>query len=88
MCEKDLTDSDFLEALIDMQNNKTPGNDGLSKEFYVYFWNVIEDFFIDSWKTGLREKKLSRHKDKLLLNWLKKKTEIRDILRIGGPFLY
>ena len=59
LCERELTKSDFLEALLSMQNNKTPGNDGLSKEFYVYFWNEIKEYFVNSWKVGVKKKILS-----------------------------
>ena len=31
--------------LKSMENNKSPGNDGLSKEFYEYFWNEIKNPF-------------------------------------------
>ena len=27
-----------------MQNNKSPGNDGLTKEFYEGFWDEIKEF--------------------------------------------
>ena len=33
-----------------MPNNKSPGNDGLSKEFYETFWEDIKDVFINSMK--------------------------------------
>ena len=33
-----------------MLNNKSPGNDGLSKEFYETFWEDIKDVFINSMK--------------------------------------
>ena len=36
-----------------MENNKSPGNDGLKKEFYCTFWNEIKNIFINS----LRESK-------------------------------
>ena len=58
LCERELTESDFLEALLSMQNNKTPGNDGLSKEFYVYFWNEIKEYFVNSWKVGVKKKNI------------------------------
>ena len=29
-----------------MENNKSPGNDGNSKEFYECFWNEIKKFFL------------------------------------------
>ena len=31
-----------------MQNNKSPGNDGLTKEFYEGFWVEIKELFIAS----------------------------------------
>ena len=34
LCENDLTEDEFLISLKSMQNNKTPGNDGFTKEFY------------------------------------------------------
>ena len=30
-----------------MENNKSPGNDGHSKEFYECFWNEIKPIFIE-----------------------------------------
>ena len=29
------------------QNNKSPGNDGLTKEFFVTFWDDIKDTFLN-----------------------------------------
>ena len=29
-----------------MQNNKSPENDGLTKEFFVTFWEDIKDVFL------------------------------------------
>ena len=31
-----------------MQNDKSPGNDVSTKEFYVTFWNELKEIFIDS----------------------------------------
>ena len=39
-----------------MQNNKSPGNDGLTKEFYEMFWNEIKNPFMNSIMEA-REKK-------------------------------
>ena len=30
-----------------MQNDKSPGNDGLIREFYQAFWNELKKVFID-----------------------------------------
>ena len=37
LCENDLTADELLISLKSMQNNETPGNDGLMKEFYETF---------------------------------------------------
>ena len=40
-CEGILTEDECYNALKGMKSNKTPGNDGLSKEFYATFWKDI-----------------------------------------------
>ena len=42
ICEGDLNERELLKALKSMQNNKSPGNDGLTKEFYEMFWDEIK----------------------------------------------
>ena len=41
-----------------MQNNKTPGNDGLTKEFYGTLWNEIKYVFLKSLKPAKERKSL------------------------------
>ena len=36
----------LFESLCDLPNNKSPGDDSLTKEFYVFFWNEIFPFYI------------------------------------------
>ena len=50
LCENDLTKDKLLISLKSMQNNKTQGNDGLTKEFYETFWNEIKYVFLKSLK--------------------------------------
>ena len=42
ICEGPITESELLNALKSMPNNKSSGNDGLKKEFYEIFWEVIK----------------------------------------------
>ena len=35
-------------VLSAMQNNKTPGNDGLTKEFYVCFFNELGKLLVET----------------------------------------
>ena len=41
-CEIELGGKQLCNALKSMPNNKTPGNDELSKEFYKAFWNELK----------------------------------------------
>ena len=47
-CEGLLTKRECWEALCSMKNNKSPGNDGLTKEFCICFFNEISDFLIQA----------------------------------------
>ena len=38
--EAEITEDNLLVALKSIHNNKTPGNDNLSKEFYEIFWKM------------------------------------------------
>ena len=35
-------------ALMTVKSNKTPGTDGLTSEFYRYFWNAVNKYMVDS----------------------------------------
>ena len=37
---------------MSMQNNKSPGKDGLTKELFVTFWEGIKDAFSNSCRTA------------------------------------
>ena len=56
-CEGELTEKECLEALKDMESEKTLGTDGLPAEFYKVFWNDISTSLICTlnyaYKTGL-----------------------------------
>ena len=40
-------------ALMTMESNKTPGTDGLTSEFYRYFWNAVSKFLVESFRPCL-----------------------------------
>ena len=56
-CEGNLTEKEIQNSLISFENNKSPGNDGLTKEFYCTFWDDIKDTFMKS----LKESKKLKH---------------------------
>ena len=57
-CEIELGEKDLLNALKSMPNRKTPGNDGLSKEFYEVFWKELKDPLLKSFYQAKTYKEL------------------------------
>ena len=47
-CEGLLTKRECWKALSLMKNGKSPGNNGLTKEFYVCFFDEINKFLIEA----------------------------------------
>ena len=47
-CEGKLTKNECWIALSSMGNNKSPGNDDLSKEFYICFFDEIHSYLSES----------------------------------------
>ena len=41
ICEGRVTLKELYEALSNLPSNKTPGNDGLSSEFYLAFFDLL-----------------------------------------------
>ena len=57
ICEGDLFESELFKSLNCMQDCKSTRNDGLTKEFYEYFWKVIKDPLMNSIKEARKNKK-------------------------------
>ena len=72
ICEGPLKVEELLKSLTNMENNKSPGNDGLTKEFYVTFWKDIKDSFIKSIKESKRVKMLTSSQRKAIIKLLEK----------------
>ena len=45
--EKDIEERELYQALNDMNKNKAPGLDGLTVEFYLTFWYLIKNDFVE-----------------------------------------
>ena len=51
-----------------MPNDKSPGNDGLTKEYFETFWSEVKKNIFIMCFTLLVKKNSAPHKDKQLLN--------------------
>ena len=41
-CKGAITESELLKALNSVNNDKSPGNDDITKEFYIKFLGVVK----------------------------------------------
>ena len=62
-----------------MKNNKCPGSDGLSFEFYKMFWSYIKDLLLESLNEGYKKGTLSDSQRHALLTLLYKKGDKRNL---------
>ena len=78
-CEGALTEKECFDALMLMKNNKCPGSDGLSFEFYKMFWSYIKDLLLESLNEGYKKGTLSDSQRHALLTLLYKKGDKRNL---------
>ena len=71
-----------------MQNNKAPGNDGLTKEFYETFWNEIKYVFLKSLKQAKEKGQLSISQRQAVIKLIEKKKIEINTLKIGDQYDY
>ena len=58
-CEGDLRLDECLKSLVSMANDKAPGTDGLTTNFYKQFWPHIGQMVVDSFNCGFQKGCLS-----------------------------
>ena len=61
-----------------MENNKTPGNDGLTKECYIQFWESVKTPLYNSFIKGKQKKSLSTSQRQAVIKLLEKKERTND----------
>ena len=45
-CEGIISEDEVFKSLKPIDNNKSPGNDGLSKKLYECFWDEVKKSFL------------------------------------------
>ena len=68
-----------------MGNNKSPGNDGLSKEFYVCFFNEIHSYLLQALNMSFREGQLSSSQRQAVIVLIEKKDKDKCFLKNWRP---
>ena len=71
-CEGTFDEKEIFEAVKSFQNNKSPGNDGLTKEFYIAFWEEIKKPFMYSISESKKVKHLSTSQRQAIIKLMEK----------------
>ena len=79
ICEGKLSKKECYDALLSLGNNKSPGNDGLFKEFYVCFFNEIHPFLIQALNYSFQHGELSISQRQAVITLIEKKRKGQKI---------
>ena len=78
-------EKEIYQSLIGMGNNKSPGNDGLTKEFYCIFWNEIKNIFINSLRKSKFLTTLSTSQRQVIIRPIKKPNKDKRFISNWTP---
>ena len=86
--EREITEKDVIIALKSMPNGKSPGHDGLTKEFYEHFWVDLKFYFINSLKQSENDSHLFISPRQAIINLIAKKDRDKNFSKTGDQFRY
>ena len=69
-------------------NNKSPGNDGLTENFYEKFWHELKDSFINSIKLTYQRNALSTSQRHAVIKLMEKRDRDKTMVKNWRPISY
>ena len=83
--EGKISAEECYRLLDSFDNNKTPGNDGIPIEFYMIFWPVISDSFMDCINESFEKGEMSSSQKRAIITLIEKKEKDRSFLENWRP---
>ena len=74
ICEGVLTKTECFKALQTFKNGKSPGNDGLTAEFYQAFWPTLGHLLVDSLNSSFEKGEMSNSQKQGIIRLIEKKS--------------
>ena len=68
-----------------MHKNKSPGNDGLTKEFYEIFWDELKIPFIASLLKSILQEGISNSQKQVVIRLIEKKDQDKRYIQNWRP---
>ena len=66
-----------------MNNDKSPGNDGITKDFCIKFWDVVKEALCASIQQSFIAGELSTSQKQAIIKLIEKNIETKDLLKTG-----
>ena len=85
MCDQDITIAECGKSLCDLPNNKAPGSDGFTADFYKFFWTNIKTFVCNSFQYAYQHNMLSIDQRRAVLTLLPKPNKDIRFLKNWRP---
>jgi hypothetical protein len=80
-----ITYNECLKALKSLSNGKTPGQDGISTDFYKFFWNDISNLVLESINHAFIKNEMSQDQRSGIITLSPKKNKLRQFLKNWRP---
>ena len=84
-CDKEITMEELGKSLKALPNNKSPGSDGPTTEFYKFFWPDIKTYLSNSYQYAFTTGTLSRDQRSAVLTLLPKPNKDPRYLKNWRP---
>ena len=85
ICDNDISIKECHDALLTFKFNKSPGNDGLTSEFYKSFWETISNDLIQCINDIKKFGSLTHSKKQAVITLIEKKGKDRLFLKNWRP---
>ncbi|KAL9964740.1 hypothetical protein ACROYT_G028420 [Oculina patagonica] len=85
LCEGQLTYDECYKVVDQLKNNKSPGNDGLTAEFYKQFWPILGGLLVDSLNAAYVNGRLSNSQRQAIIRLIEKKDKDRRHIENWRP---
>ena len=85
ICEGMINVNECCNCLQSMPSNKTPGNDSVTREFYITFYDLIKDLLMPSISCSWEVGELSTSKKQAVITLLEKKGKDKRYIQHWRP---
>ena len=85
LCDKNIVLAECSKSLSELPNNKSPGSDGFTTEFYKFFWKSLGTLVLDSFNYSFINGELSLEQRRAILTLLPKPNKDSRELKNWRP---